>query len=53
MSEALQQAGIDTRAVAQKLTDAYLQQILAGWTFSCGPASGQPAGAARTAIGVS
>ena len=38
--EALQQAGIDTRAVAQKLTDAYLQQILLDGLFHADPHPG-------------
>jgi predicted unusual protein kinase regulating ubiquinone biosynthesis (AarF/ABC1/UbiB family) len=38
--EALRQAGIDTRAVAQKLTDAYLQQILLDGLFHADPHPG-------------
>lgn len=38
--EALRQAGIDTRAVAQKLTEAYLQQILLDGLFHADPHPG-------------
>lgn len=38
--EALRNAGIDTRAVAQKLTDAYLQQILLDGLFHADPHPG-------------
>jgi ubiquinone biosynthesis protein len=38
--EALQKAGINTRAVAQKLTDAYLQQILLDGLFHADPHPG-------------
>ena len=38
--EALRQAGIDTRLVAQKLTDAYLQQILLDGLFHADPHPG-------------
>ena len=38
--EALRQAGIDPRAVAQKLTDAYLQQILLDGLFHADPHPG-------------
>jgi predicted unusual protein kinase regulating ubiquinone biosynthesis (AarF/ABC1/UbiB family) len=38
--EALRQAGIDTRMVAQKLTEAYLQQILLDGLFHADPHPG-------------
>jgi predicted unusual protein kinase regulating ubiquinone biosynthesis (AarF/ABC1/UbiB family) len=38
--EALQRAGIDTRQVAQKLTEAYLQQILLDGLFHADPHPG-------------
>jgi predicted unusual protein kinase regulating ubiquinone biosynthesis (AarF/ABC1/UbiB family) len=38
--EALRNAGIDTRAVAQKLTEAYLQQILLDGLFHADPHPG-------------
>lgn len=38
--EALRKAGIDTRVVAQKLTDAYLQQILLDGLFHADPHPG-------------
>jgi predicted unusual protein kinase regulating ubiquinone biosynthesis (AarF/ABC1/UbiB family) len=38
--KALQQAGIDPRAVAQKLTDAYLQQMLLDGLFHADPHPG-------------
>lgn len=38
--EALRRAGIDTRVVAQKLTDAYLQQILLDGLFHADPHPG-------------
>ncbi len=38
--EALRQAGIDTRKVAQKLTEAYLQQILLDGLFHADPHPG-------------
>lgn len=38
--EALRQAGIDTRVVAQKLTEAYLQQILLDGLFHADPHPG-------------
>ncbi len=38
--EALRNAGIDTRVVAQKLTDAYLQQILVDGLFHADPHPG-------------
>ena len=38
--ETLRQAGIDTREVAQKLTDAYLQQILTDGLFHADPHPG-------------
>ena len=38
--EALRKAGIDTRAVAQKLTEAYLQQILLDGLFHADPHPG-------------
>jgi predicted unusual protein kinase regulating ubiquinone biosynthesis (AarF/ABC1/UbiB family) len=38
--EALRRAGIDTRAVAQKLTEAYLQQILLDGLFHADPHPG-------------
>ena len=50
--EALQKAGIDTRAVAQKLTDAYLQQILLDGLFHADPHPGNLACPSRPAPSV-